>query len=101
MKIFLICLVGLVPLAVQAGFQGDTVPYSIRSPQIDGLKIIKNLPNTNGLKKLGVKKDDIVLSVDYRSINNRDSALSAYQNPNPQIASVLRNSKRLTLARRK
>jgi S1-C subfamily serine protease len=92
-------LVGVLLLGVlaHANFLTDTKPYSLISGKIDGMEIIKELPSGTGLAKIGIKKGDIVVSVNYLPIMNLEAAQAAYNSGDISAATILRNNRSVLL----
>ncbi len=84
-----------------ASFETDVRPYSVVGKGIDGMRIVKSLPSDNGLRKLGVKKNDVVIAVDFEDIHNLHAAMAAYNNKKPKAVTVLRNGKNIALGGKK
>ena len=83
-----------------ASFQEHAKLFSIvNQKDVSGFSIKKTLPKKHPLRKLGVKKADIVTAVDSNPIYDNATALAAYEKQNISMATVLRNKKKIILRR--
>ena len=83
-----------------ASFQKHAKLFSIvNQKDISGFSIKKTLPKKHPLRKLGVKKGDIVTAVDSNPIYDNATALAAYEKKNVSMATVLRHKNKMILRR--
>lgn len=86
-----------ISINAHADFTGDTVPFSFVAGQVDGMKIINDLPKASSLAKIGVKKNDVVIDVDGNSIVNQQASKEAYEAKTIKTAVVLRDGRKVSL----
>jgi S1-C subfamily serine protease len=97
----IVLLILLSTSVASAHFESDTAPYSTTHKDMDGMRILKELPKELGIAKLGVQKGDIILDVDGRPIDSRASGFEAYRAKNPKSATIWRNNKQMILGSNK
>lgn len=95
MKIITIIFALILAPFTAAEFTTDTAPYTIVDESVRGFTMLADPAKGSSLAKLGVKKEDVVISVNYQPILNREAAESAYNSRNPQSVSVLRKGQKI------
>jgi len=96
MKMTFLFAVLLTVTTSYADFHNETAPYK-RFDKIDGFKMMAENPSGTNLIQAGVKKGDVVVSVNGRGIASLSDAKRAYDEKEIKEVIVLRNDQPLTL----
>lgn len=96
MKKYFTTVFFLMATTAYADFPSETAPYK-PFDKVDGFKVMSENPNGTKLIKAGVKKGDVVVSVNGRGIASLEDAKKAYDQKDVKEVIVLRNDKPLTL----
>lgn len=87
----------MISINAYADFMVDTVPFSFVAGEVDGMEIINDLPKSNAMAKLGVRKNDVVIHVDGNPIMNQQASKEAYEAKTLKTVVVLRDGRKLSL----
>ncbi len=79
-------LIVLATFSANANFEVGTVPYFVNG-EIEGMTI-NLMESSSPLNKLGIRKGDVVLTVDGRRINRYERARWAYLHSTPTTVEI-------------